>query len=553
MDCLLLDSPACRVIGTVDGSGDGIATRDWLIPETIVPYACSARFRLDLGQQKGSASQVTPGVSIKWIKPLCVSRGSFSPIPLFSYFMTMAAPQILLSRTQAPETWQLLPSIPSSKDLKVSAPRQGSVLKVGNLQYHGGLSLPSRQSRFSVSTVDSELFPELLSWSAIMEAQAGIAPPMLKRFPSDVSELTMEVISETKENENDVVLDDETSSDAPTIKAKHHHYVSRRINDLLDPTSIAFGFDVSCLAGLDDGLLFSPQRAFADACWSDAVDRPSRHAVVSVHSTVDTAYALQRPRRRPSTPPFVFSDSSESDYESDDCKTVDDPHPISSPAIRTHDGVTCIGDYQPLVSFAMILPSLVLLPLHYGHCPRFCRIVTLLTGLSIGTSAPFFRLDIFFLHAYRGPAYHFLLGKPHRQGFPHASASPAPPGYAPTHCDILCETAVQSAVREITIRCLTQYVLLARKAMLQLIVFASLRSFPSLPSPTVVYLPLKLFSLVAHLPQRSFFLIFPLFNRPRRFSGPSISRSFPMSRYLRHSFCITTDSLMSINISEREG
>jgi len=290
-----------------------------------------------------------------------------------------------------------------------------------------------------------------------MDAQAGIAPPMLKRFPSDVSELTMEVISETNQSEKDIVINDETSSDAPTIKAKHHDNVSRRINDFLDPTSIAFGFDVSCLTGLDDGLLFSPQRAFADVCWSDAVDRPSRHAVVSVHSTVDTAYALQRPRRRPSTPPFVLSDSSESDYESDDCKTIDDPHPIFSPAIRTHDGVTCIGEFQPLVSFAMILASLLLLPLHHAHCSRFCRIVTWLTGLSTGPSTLFFRHDIL-IHAYRGPAYRFLFEKP-REGFPHASASPTPPGYAPTHRDILCETAVSSAVREITIQCLMQYVL----------------------------------------------------------------------------------------------
>lgn len=41
--------------------------------------------------------------------------------------------------------------------------------------------------------------------------------------------------------------------------------------------------------------------------------------------------------------------------------------------------------------------------------------------------------------------------------------------------------------------------------MLQLITTPSLRSFPLFPSLTVVYLVPKLFSLVAHLPQRSLF------------------------------------------------
>ena len=54
---------------------------------------------------------------------------------LLSYFMTMAAPQLFVSRTQAPETWQLLPSIPSSKDLNGSAPRKASVVKVSSFQY----------------------------------------------------------------------------------------------------------------------------------------------------------------------------------------------------------------------------------------------------------------------------------------------------------------------------------------------------------------------------------------------------------------------------------
>jgi len=43
------------------------------------------------------------------------------------------------------------------------------------------------------------------------------------------------------------------------------------LSRIFDPTTLAIGFDLSYLDGLDEQLIYSPKDAFADLCWSDGV------------------------------------------------------------------------------------------------------------------------------------------------------------------------------------------------------------------------------------------------------------------------------------------
>ena len=99
------------------------------------------------------------------------------------------------------------------------------------------------KSRFSVSTIDAELFPELLSWSAWTNA---LPHSRAQSIPSDI----------TKTDGTDTMheIDTDTMHEAHVVNETNSLYSS-----ILDPTALEFGFDQSCFDGLDDFLIHEMQ------------------------------------------------------------------------------------------------------------------------------------------------------------------------------------------------------------------------------------------------------------------------------------------------------
>ncbi|KDR75474.1 hypothetical protein GALMADRAFT_268062 [Galerina marginata CBS 339.88] len=180
-----------------------------------------------------------------------------------------------VSRTPVNETW--LSALPLSSKNHQALGAQ-AVIKI-------------EDSRFSVSTINTDLFPELLSWSAMMSTQPT-SPH--SQFPSDVS----------KPSDSDTVME-----------------VSISLSAVFDPTTLDFGFDPSCLNGLDDTLIYSPLSAFSDACWADMTGHSH-----SEHASTSTSIPLRggSRRRRARSPLVTSSSSDESDTDSDECKTFDE-------------------------------------------------------------------------------------------------------------------------------------------------------------------------------------------------------------------------------------
>jgi hypothetical protein len=135
----------------------------------------------------------------------------------------------------------------------------------------------------------------------------------------------------TQDIPSDISLSRRESGDIETVLD-----VTFSLSTVLDPSSLHFGFDYSCLAGLDDLLIYSPRDAFEECCWAEvAEDSPvlesTEPPTISDPHTSDSLPRRSEGERfhRQSIAPLVTSDSSdESDSDSDSFMTFkeDDAH-----------------------------------------------------------------------------------------------------------------------------------------------------------------------------------------------------------------------------------
>lgn len=244
--------------------------------------------------------------SASFLSPLT----SGHPPALSSSSMTMN-----ISRTPAPETWLSPHSLGSTArkalDTRAIVVSDQIDPHIFNLYL---LNLQLEKSRFSVSTINSDLFPELLSWSAIMDVQP--TSPCLQKVPLDVSK-------------RDTVLTTTSS-----------------LSVILDPTTLEFGFDESCFDGLDDLLVYSPMDAFSEFCWGNAIhEHDSDHASSPTPSPIKSDGRIQNVRSPLVNSPF----SDESDTDSDECLTFMEDDKTHSPIIGKD--VKSVGEFPSYVSY----------------------------------------------------------------------------------------------------------------------------------------------------------------------------------------------------------
>ena len=106
---------------------------------------------------------------------------------------------------------------------------------------------------------------------------------------------------------NDIAEDDMFDDDILTASECHQPLSLSRI---FDPTTLSIGFDVSYFDGLDEQLIYSPQDAFFDLCWSDDTCPYSSE----LEDAAETISA-------PSLPSVTNLSSLESDSGLEECQT----------------------------------------------------------------------------------------------------------------------------------------------------------------------------------------------------------------------------------------
>ena len=78
---------------------------------------------------------------------------------------------------------------------------------------------------------------------------------------------------------------------------------------VLDPTTLATGFDYSCFDGLDENLIHNPLDAFIEACWLDAVGASSSSPRASTPTQL-----LNKPTGRRKPCPVTIPKPEEHEY-----------------------------------------------------------------------------------------------------------------------------------------------------------------------------------------------------------------------------------------------
>ena len=174
------------------------------------------------------------------------------------------------------------------------------------------------ESRQAAMSISSDLFPELLSWSAFIDmtqrTQSTSPPP--QDMPNDIAE-------------DDIFYDDD-------ILTEPECHQALLLSQIFDPTTLAMGFDPSYLYGLDEKLIYFPQDAFLDLCWSDAAFLYS----TELEDTAETSV--------PSLPSGSYLSSTESDSDPEECRTQEDT------GVRVHDGSPTIkiSSYVSIMLFS---------------------------------------------------------------------------------------------------------------------------------------------------------------------------------------------------------
>ncbi|PPQ64188.1 hypothetical protein CVT24_008562 [Panaeolus cyanescens] len=210
-----------------------------------------------------------------------------------------------ISRTQVPEHW-LTCSLKSA-----DSPQSEGVIKLGH-------------SRYSSQTINKDLYTELLTWCSIVDNTQIISTPQPesnKRDPSPAApqDRAEHFIAQPSPQVNHTLQ----SPPKPSVMKKEWDSMV-----FLDPTTRAIGFDMACLEGLDDLVVYSPTKAFSELCWDDAV-RITPCADQNTKSPYyNSPFPLPSTPRRVSRQPFSRSPlvawSSDSDTDSDECHTDQD-------------------------------------------------------------------------------------------------------------------------------------------------------------------------------------------------------------------------------------
>jgi len=195
-----------------------------------------------------------------------------------------------VSRTPVPESWlSTLATKPS----------------VGYNSLDKEAFVTLEKGRFSISTIDSELFPELVSWSTLMNA---LPQSCAQSIPSDI----------TKPDGTDTVHGSVTTHEANMI----HEAVDEAnslLSSILDPTTLEVGFDQSCFDALDELLIYDPLEAFLDACWLDAIGDNE-----SIRVTTPTQW-LTKPAGRRKLPPLPVTSQKPEERDGDVGQTLTHP------------------------------------------------------------------------------------------------------------------------------------------------------------------------------------------------------------------------------------
>jgi hypothetical protein len=127
--------------------------------------------------------------------------------------------------------------------------------------------------------------------------------------------------------------------------------IPQALSLILDPTSLDFGFDQSCLEGLDDLIAYSPTEAFEEALWAETTYHNSNRISTPTPFPHSSPKKTGGRRRRTRSPLIASSSSDESDTDSDDCMTFkeDDVHlDILHDGSFSNNGL--MGNYLPYVS-----------------------------------------------------------------------------------------------------------------------------------------------------------------------------------------------------------
>jgi len=227
-----------------------------------------------------------------------------------------------VSRTPAPESWLA--------NLETEPPSYSALDKEAYVTLG--------KSRFSISTVDSELFPELLSWSALMNA---LPNSRTQSIPSDITKPDTDTFRETAtiHQETNVIHDDE----ADTVNE-----VNLLLSSILDPTTLEAGFDQSCFDGLDDKVIYDPFEAFSEICWLDAVGHNGSTSTMRVTTPTQLLSKPSGRRKLPSlTVTTRISKERDGDVGSDRTYTNRDEEPVSQSDIRSD--VTSLRQEQKML------------------------------------------------------------------------------------------------------------------------------------------------------------------------------------------------------------
>lgn len=185
------------------------------------------------------------------------------------------------------------------------------------------------------------------------------------------------------------VMDSQDVAQAVSMPSSDRAEVPSWLSSILDPTSLSFDFDHSCLEGLDDLLLHAPRDAFAAGCWDTVITPTSSSPITPInetkHALVEDSSSLYRSSYislalSGENPIPVFlapsvwseddSDSDDSDEDSDDSDsyysngTITGVHTIIVSVSSTHAHVSnttsaTVSFFSPsLTSISMVsLPS----------------------------------------------------------------------------------------------------------------------------------------------------------------------------------------------------
>ncbi|EAU88351.2 hypothetical protein CC1G_05117 [Coprinopsis cinerea okayama7 len=157
--------------------------------------------------------------------------------------------------------------VPREIPLKVSVP---------SFDDHESRPILPRRAFGSVSTSDSDPFSEFQPWTALF--QSKIWSPCKESLSGDIIS-SLHRPADIDEGD-DLELDTMSVGTVEIVTLSPPSWLP----SILDPTTLAFHFDHTCLQGLDGCLLHSPQVAFADLCWEAAItpgtpQKPSFQAV----------------------------------------------------------------------------------------------------------------------------------------------------------------------------------------------------------------------------------------------------------------------------------